>query len=35
MADLAQEVAQVDMILQIPRRQVRWQPLDLAGPTFR
>ena len=35
MAELAQEVTQSRMILQIPRRQVRWQPLDLEGPRCR
>ena len=32
MAKLAQELAHADMVLEIPRRQVRWQPLDLEGP---
>src|SRR5262249_38618133 len=29
MTDLAQEVAHAGVVLQIPRGQVRWQPLDL------
>ena len=32
MANLAQEIAHAGMVLQIPRCQVRWQPLDLEGP---
>jgi hypothetical protein len=32
MAELAQEVAYAAMVLQIPGRQVRWQPLDLKSP---
>jgi hypothetical protein len=31
-ANLAQELTHTGMVLQIPRRQVRWQPLDLECP---
>ena len=32
MAEFAQKVAYTGMVLQIPRRQVGWQPLNLEGP---
>ena len=32
MTEFAQEIAYAGMVLQIPGRQVRWQPLDLKGP---
>ena len=32
MADLAQKIAHSGMILEIPGRQVAWQPLDLGAP---
>ena len=35
MADLTQEVTHAGMVLQIPRCQVRWQPLDLERPGGR
>ena len=34
-ADLTQEVTHAGMVLQIPRCQVRWQPLDLERPGGR
>ena len=34
-ADLAQEVAHAVMVLEVPRRQVRWQPLELERPGGR
>jgi hypothetical protein len=35
MTKFTQEIAHAGMILEIPRRQVRWQPLDLYGPRRR